>query len=202
MQNVDFSKRIRRETDPVEAGPTLHTKNRTYTFILAACLLAFTAGVMAGVQIMRVRGSDNIVRYPDSAPGEPRRVGTGSDDSTRETAHETASSNSEPEKHTFSETAPSRYLVKIGTYTPEDADKLSRRIAKIPELRDMSPLPCQGLKENPDRGLSFRITVPGSEKRDNLFLGCFRDPAQAHQALAALKRSGVAQSSTVLFEIE
>lgn len=195
MQNVDFSKRIRRDSQEVEVGPTNHSKNRTYTFVLAACILAFTAGLMAGVQIMRVRGSDNIVRFPDSAPGEPRRVGT------EEPARDTASN--EPEKHTsFSDTAPSRYLVKIGTYTPDEADKLSRRIAKIPELRDMPPMPCEGLKENPDRGLSFRITVPGSEKRDNLFLGCFRDPAQAHEALAALKKAGVAQSSTVLFEIE
>ncbi|MCE9600350.1 MAG: hypothetical protein K8S54_20500 [Spirochaetia bacterium] len=195
MQNVDFSKRIRRDSEQVDA-PTIHTKNRTYTFVLAACILAFTAGLMAGVQIMRVRGSDNIVRFPDNAPGEPRRVGT------EEPARDVSSTETEKQHTSFADTAPSRYLVKVGTFTPEEADKLSRRIAKIPELRDMSPLPCEGLKENPDRGLSFRITVPGSQKRDNLFLGCFRDPAQAHEAIAALKRSAVAPGSAVLFEIE
>jgi len=147
---------------------------------------------------MRVRGTDNIVKYPDAPAGEPHRVGLGVDEEGRDDPR----ADNKPSRNTFANSAPSRFLIKIGTFSREDADRLSRRIAKVPELKEIAPMPCQGLREDGDRSLSFRIAIKGQTK-ENLFLGCFRDAAQAHEALGALKNSSLSGANgAVIFEIE
>lgn len=205
MQNIDFSRKIRREPLVESEGSTSGIKNRAVVTTFALCILAFTVGIAAGVQIMRVRGTDSLVRFPDKASAHSEsRSSEKSADPEEPASDRSARVGTEPseEPAKMSDSSPSRYLIKVGTFPSADADRIARRIAKVPELKSIPPAPCKGLKEQSERGLAFRIAVKGQD-RENLFLGCFADPGAAHEALGQLKASGISQaSSAIVFEIE
>lgn len=190
MQNVDFSRRIK-HTESVENAQPAKFAERPGVRTAALVILAFTLGIAAGVQLMRVRGTDALVRYPD----QPRE--------NRPAAQRPESREPESLANAGAETGArrGRFLIKIGSFAPETADRLSRRISRIEAVSDTRPALCQGLKEDEGRGLLFRIQAEAG--KENLFLGCFETPARAHEVLEAVKSSDIAQAgSAVVFEIE
>lgn len=200
MQNVDFSRRIKHSPD---AGDTLaqplKLSNRAGVRTLAAVIVAFTLGIVAGVQIMRARGTESLVRYPD----QPRESAGPADRSTPNPASEEPRTlaNIADEPASRDSRPRGRYLIKVGSFSPESADRLARRLARIDAISEARPALCQGLKEANGRGLLFRIEA--EQGKENLFLGCFETPARAHEVLEAVKSSDIAQAgSAVVFEIE
>ncbi len=201
MQNIDFSRKIRREPVLEAERPDLGKKNRTVVTTLVLCILAFTLGLMAGVQLMRVRGTDSLVKNPDRPARTAEPEESPSNPSSAKPSR-VGVEDPDPSAERMADTAPAKYLIKVGTFSSADADRLARKIGKVAELKDVVPAPCKGLKEQSDRGLTFRIAVKG-EPRENVFLGCFADPGKAHEALSHLKGAGIPQAaSAVVFEIE
>jgi hypothetical protein len=199
MQNVDFSRRIKHSADVAEsAAQPLKLSDRAGVRTLAIAIVAFTIGIVAGVQLMRARGTESLVRYPDQ-PRESTSANRSGDSPPAEEPRSLANIADEPGPR--ENRARGRYLIKIGSFSPDSADRLAKRLARIEAISDTRPVLCQGLKEESGRGLLFRIEA--EQGKENLFLGCFETPARAHEVLEAVKSSDVAQaSSAVVFEIE
>jgi len=195
MQNVDFSRRIKHspESSELQAQP-MKMSERAGVRTLAIAIITFTLGIVAGVQITRVRGTEALVRYPDQ-PREAAR--SESPDSLANIANDEPPVRvTPPESHSRG-----RYLIKVGSFSPDAADRLARRLGRIGAVSETQPVLCQGLKEDNNRSLLFRIEA--DQGKENLFLGCFETPARAHEVLEALKASDVTQAgAAVVFEIE
>lgn len=162
---------------------------------LAIAIITFTLGIVAGVQITRVRGTESLVKYPDQ-PREAAR--SEAPESLANIAGEDPPAAQTPRTETR---ARGRYLIKVGSFAPDAADRLARRIGRIETVSETQPVLCHGLKEDNGRGLLFRIEA--EQGKENLFLGCFETPARAHEVLEALKASDVSQAlGAVVFEIE
>jgi hypothetical protein len=215
MQNIDFSSRINRPSpfqaahhlpsggrERTGAAPVTDIKrrNRNLVFVLALLILAFTLGMMAGIQLGYLRHVDeNLVTNPD--PGPAGAVG----DAAR-TAAGDSESFSNPGQAAGSEPASQdgRYLVKVGTFAPRAAELLAGRLNNHPDLAQAKPVRCKNVREStPGRYLAFRVKLNDATDRQNVFLGCFASEDAAREALDLASASGIpGLSGARLYEIE
>lgn len=205
MQNIDFSAHMRRtpgrpEPKPTIAAPAtpqdLKTRNRAYVWILALLIFAFTAGLVAGLQLGRLRHIEaNLVSHPDEERfGDPAETSVGSGTETESTSF--ANTGGDPDE--------GRFLIKAGTFTPNAAELLARRLNNLPELAQIKPVKCKNIRESePGRYLAFRVRLNDGSDRQNVFLGCFLSQGRAREALEAATASGLPGfSGARLYEIE
>lgn len=220
MQNVDFSPRLRRggaqRTAPAEApferpAPDLRQRNRNAVLFTAGAILIFTLGLVAGIQIGRLKRMDeSVVRYPDdrrpatarTAAAAPRETET----RTAATAPERQTTEAEtPATNSFanrSTAAP--YIIKLGSFRTEEARRLAARLNAIAGLEDIPTARCRGVSEAaPSRGAAFRVRAEGVAELENVFAGCFASADRAQEALQKIQRSGLPGASRArLYEIE
>ncbi len=189
------------------AGSTeIKRSNQVYVVALALALVAFTAGILAGMQLAGFRNLEKeIVKYPDGA--------------AHATSPETASAPvpapsvaGPPEAGvTLANAGPlagadglGKYLIKIGTFAPEDAERLVLQLNNIRELDPVLPLNCKHVKLTvPRRKLAFTIPLNEETPKKNVFVGCFGDQRQAGSVANILTSSGLPGTSQAkLYEIE
>ncbi len=206
MQNIDFSAHMRRtpgrpEPKQATAVPVpaheLRTRNRAYVWILVLLIFAFTAGLVAGLQIGRLRHIEaNLVSRPDE-----ERFGN-SDESTESAP--TSNTESTSFANTGGDPDEGRFLIKAGTFAPNAAELLARRLNNLPELAQIKPVKCKNIRESePGRYLAFRVRLNDGSDRQNVFLGCFLSQGRAREALEAATASGLpGLSGARLYEIE
>jgi hypothetical protein len=238
MQNIDFTARIQRggpwrggriesaEARPVVATPALpiqddvKRRNRTLAVWVAALILAFTGGLVAGIQLGRLKAMDeNVVRYPDggarrpvaatdagvnrpaegsASGGSPAPAPAASGDDVRRSTDGVALSN------LGGAPAGGRFLIKVGSFASDEAERLAARVNALPEFGAATAQRCRNVREtDAPRKLAFRTAAEGSRDVQNVFLGCFSSSDQARDALEKLRSSGVpGVSGARLYEIE
>jgi hypothetical protein len=211
MQNIDFSSRINRPS-PFQAAQApsdrsrgrasgapagdLRSRNRSLVFVLALLIVAFTLGMMAGIQLGYLRQVDeNLVtnRDPDRSDESRRESGAGTADFANAGAG--APPPEDPE---------GRYLVRVGTFAPRAAELLAERLNNHPDLTQAKPVRCKNVREStPGRYLAFRVKLDDGTDRQNVFLGCFLQEDAAREALDRAAASGIpGLSGARLYEIE
>lgn len=193
MQNIDFSRKIQKPRPSGSTVPEMHTdpvslkkNNRMYILILVSAIIAFTAGIVAGLQLKSLRAMDeNLVRYPDQNSG---RASESFSDTSRN-------------DNSIASRDPGSYLIKVGTYTTAESERIAAALSGIQGFSRIAPLPCRNVQETvPGRFLAFRIRI--SAEQHNVFLGCFSEKEKAQEALRTVKASGIdGVSGAKLFEI-
>ncbi|MCR9142443.1 MAG: hypothetical protein NXI24_09345 [bacterium] len=188
----------------VEAAPTgLKRRNRSLVLVLSLLILAFTVGMMAGIQLGYLRHVDaTLVKNPD--PGSESEVAK-RDGTTSFANTGTESSISSPEaREGLRDHMDGRYLVRVGSFAPRAAELLAGRLNNHPDLAQQKPVQCKNVRESrPDRYLAFRVKLGDGSDRQNVFLGCFRSQDAAREALDKAIASGIpGLSAARLFEIE
>lgn len=177
--------------------------NRVYVIALALALMAFTGGILAGMKLAEIRNLESsIVKYPDGARGPAASAPAASAPSNP--------SGGNSETVSLANTAPSanmlgKYLIKIGTFSPEESETLVLRLNSIRELDPVRPLNCKHVKQTVGgRKLAFSIPLKeGEVERKNVFVGCFDDQAQAGSVVNIVTSSGLPGTSNAkLYEIE
>ena len=177
--------------------------NRVYVIALALALMAFTGGILAGMKLAEIRNLESsIVKYPDGARGPAASAPAASAPSNP--------SGGNSETVSLANTAPSanmlgKYLIKIGTFSPEESETLVLRLNSIRELDPVRPLNCKHVKQTVGgRKLAFSIPLKeGEVERKNGFVGCFDDQAQAGSVVNIVTSSGLPGTSNAkLYEIE
>lgn len=234
MQNIDFTARIQRggpwrggriesaEARPVAASGAppiqddVKRRNRTLAVWVAALILAFTAGLVAGIQLGRLKAMDeSVVRYPDGGGRQPvagarANQGTGTSDGGAASAPDEAADGARSPASGVALSnlgdAPSsgRFLIKIGSFASDEAERLAARVNALPEFGAAAVQRCRNVREtDTPRKLAFRTAAEGSRDVQNVFLGCFSSSGQARDALEKLRSSGVpGVSGARLYEIE
>lgn len=226
MQNIDFSSRLNRSSpfQAVHANPQsrqaggvadvpvdIKRRNRNMVFVLALLILAFTVGMMAGIQLGYLRHVDEtLVKHPDpdstDVAGESSAE-QGATTSFSNTGADSASQNAlegTADQEGNAGRVEGRYLVRIGTFAPRAAELLAGRLNNHPDLAQAKPVRCKNVRESaPGRYLAFRVKLGDDTDRQNVFLGCFRSEDAAREALDAAIASGIpGLSAARLFEIE
>lgn len=191
------------------AGSTeIKRSNQVYVVAVALALVAFTAGILAGMQLAGFRNLEKeIVKYPDGA-AHAAPAGPVSDFAPTSAAPGTTG----PETGlSLANAAPvpgneglGKYLIKIGTFAPEDAERLVLQLNNIRELDPVLPLNCKHVKLTvPRRKLAFTIPLNEETPKKNVFVGCFADQRQAGSVANILTSSGLPGTSQAkLYEIE
>lgn len=200
MQNVDYSRRIRRPAhEPndtssggglLAAGPDSRAKSRLYALAVGLSLLTFAGGIVLGLQLGRVRSMESgIVKNPDRPKSEGKTPGEGP-------------TFSDPGQG--SENTSARFLVRVGSFPGAHAEKLANRLNNIPELAGLKPQACNDVKESvPGRYAAFRTRVADGSGRQNVLVGCFASEDRAREALGIILSSNIPEaSSSRIFEIE
>ncbi|MEQ9366250.1 MAG: hypothetical protein RIF32_18570 [Leptospirales bacterium] len=188
----------------VEAAPTgLKSRNRNMVLVLALLILAFTVGMMAGIQLGYLRHVDaTLVKNPDPGSGGANQGGS---TSFANPGAKTGGDVSSPEaQEGLLDHLDGRYLVRVGTFAPRAAELLAGRLNNHPDLAQAKPVQCKNVRESsPGRYLAFRVKARDGTERQNVFLGCFRSQDAAREALDAAIASGIpGLSAARLFEIE
>lgn len=221
MQNIDFTNRINRgspraapfmsgatvHADPVSPGAasgggSLKRRNRSTILVLALLILAFTVGMMAGIQLGYLRHVDaTLVKNPDPDP-DANTAKRG--DSTSFSNVGSADANSPHAKEALADHLDGRYLVRVGTFAPRAAELLAGRLNNHPDLAQSKPVRCKNVSEvKPERYLAFRVKLEDGSNRQNVFLGCFRSEDAARDALTTAMNSGIpGLSAARLYEID
>ncbi len=201
MQNVDYSRRIRRpahEPNDTSSGGGLlaggpdssRAKSRLYALAVGLSLLTFAGGIVLGLQLGRVRSMESgILKNPDRPKSEQKTPGDGP-------------TFSDPGQST--EHGPARFLVRVGSFPGVQAEKLANRLNNIPELAGLKPEACSDVKESvPGRYAAFRTRVSDASGRQNVLVGCFTSEDKARDALGIILSSNIPEStSSRIFEIE
>ncbi len=226
MQNIDFSSRINRPS-PFQGGPqhgsglprheasafavgatvtaepvSLKRRNRTIVLVLALLILAFTVGMMAGIQLGYLRHVDaTLVKNPDPGSGGSATSGGGTAFANTSANADVSSPNA---REALRDHMDGRYLVRVGTFAPRAAELLAGRLNNHPDLAQAKPVQCKNVRESsPGRYLAFRVKLGDGSNRQNVFLGCFRSEDAAREALDTAIASGIpGLSAAKLFEIE
>ncbi|MBX7056432.1 MAG: hypothetical protein K1X75_00090 [Leptospirales bacterium] len=215
MQNVDFSPRLRRASSirslpEAPAAPSsaldLRRSNRSIVALAAGGILIFTLGLVAGIQIGRLKNLDEtVVRYPDgrrnSAP-PPHAT-----PAPERSAPQPAAVNDRPggaQSVLANQPEAGRFIIKLGSFRSSEAARLSDRLNAIAGLESVATTPCRGVQEPArQRGAAFRVGAAGRRELENVFAGCFRSAATAQAALEQIQRSGVPGASRArVYEIE
>lgn len=206
MQNIDFSRKIRRpetprldEHTPRPQGGELRKTNRIWAFAGAACIIAFTLGILAGIQIKSIKTfEDSVASRPDE-----RRSGTQARDSESLESFANRGEN-DPPLNPPAARGTGGFIIKIGTFETQKSERLTSMLNGVPELGQTRPLMCKNVNEAvPDRYLAFRTRVNDTTGRQNVFLGCFADRESARTALRFALASGIeGVSGARIFEIE
>lgn len=221
MQNIDFSSRINRnspfqathnkpqsatERGPIDAGPAgIKRRNRNMVLVLALLILAFTVGMMAGIQLGYLRHVDaTLVKNPDpgsESQGVAAETQNGGSTSFSNVGTDTSSTHAQ---EGLRDHLDGRYLVRVGTFAPRAAELLAGRLNNHPDLAQAKPVQCKNVRESaPGRYLAFRVKLGDGTERQNVFLGCFRSEDSARETLDAAIASGIpGLSAARLFEIE
>ena len=227
MQNIDFSSRINRPSPfatggrpvptsvatPVGAaghempapasGGDLKRRNRNMVFVIALLILAFTVGLMAGIQLGYLRYVDqSLVKNPD--PETATQTADNSSNSSGESGTSSFANTSPHTEEAIADHIDGRYLVRVGTFAPRAAELLAGRLNNHPDLAQSKPVRCKSVRESsPGRYLAFRVKLDDGSDRQNVFLGCFRSEDAARRALDTAIASGIpGLSAARLFEIE
>lgn len=198
MQNVDYSRRIRKPGGwgPEEGEPVLTTdsgvkaKNRLYATALALVMVAFAAGLFLGVQLAKVKNiEESIVKNPDKPLKD-------TSDSTSGRGDSSFADNGE--------TGEGRFLIKVGAFGAAQAEKVTSRLNSIPEVAQTKPLACRDIHESvPDRYMAFRTKVNDNTNRQNVIVGCFSSETKARQLLTMLASSSIPEAAAArVYEIE
>lgn len=224
MQNIDFSHRIARPNalKSGESHPFITEARRPFltsgTLLFSVAILAFAVGILSGFQINRFSQAENsVIRYPEKdlrQEGSDRSAfaNTAPTDSpsevpsSAETTPATGSDRFEEKKassdeHRDSVAAKGRYIIKIGTFSAGDADRITSKLNNVSEIAQTTPAMCEGIQESvPDRYLAFRSRAGSSE---SVFIGCFREEWKAREILELLKEKRLSGTGGArLFEIE
>lgn len=219
MQNIDFTNRINRGS-PFQGGATVHAdpvssntagngslkrRNRSTILVLALLILAFTVGMMAGIQLGYLRHVDaTLVKNPDPNPDAVASA-DGKNGSSTSFANVSAADVSSPHaKEALADHLDGRYLVRVGTFAPRAAELLAGRLNNHPDLAQSRPVRCKNVRESsPGRYLAFRVKLEDGSERQNVFLGCFRSEDAARDALTTAVNSGIpGLSAARLYEID
>lgn len=185
--------------------------NRAYVIAVAFALIAFTGGILAGMQLAKFRAlEDDIVKYPDgagrsaAAPApSSAAAGTASGSGSM-----TSLANAAPrtDADSAADANMGRYLIKIGTFEPEDAERLAGQLNAIRELDPVRPLNCKHVTQTvPGRRLAFTypLSGDGEQEKKNVFVGCFADQEQAGAIRNVIGNSGLPGTSQAkLYEIQ
>jgi len=195
MQNVDFSRMIRQrpavDSAPVysAATPERRSSNRAYVTAFIMALLAFALGVLAGLRLSD-RTTQNPVVYPDKAqsfantrPPAPTEV--------------------VPEKPAAA-TGGARYLIKLGTFSPTEAEKLTEQLNSLTALDGLQIENCKHVDvKRKENEMAFSIPLKAGTPRSNVFLGCFSNRDLAVGTVEIVTGSGLPGTSQAkLYEIE
>lgn len=237
MQNIDFTARIQRggpwrggrienaEARPLAASAAapiqddVKRRNRTLAVWVAALILAFTAGLVAGIQLGRLKAMDeSVVRYPDGGgrqavaganAGANRATGGPTTGGASASGSESADGGPNPASGVALSNlgdgpAGGRFLIKVGSFAADEAERLAARVNALPEFGAAAVQRCRNVREtDTPRKLAFRTAAEGSRDVQNVFLGCFSSSGQARDALEKLRSSGVpGVSGARLYEIE
>ncbi|MCB1306906.1 MAG: hypothetical protein KDK30_01940 [Leptospiraceae bacterium] len=197
MQNLDFSPRIKRYTAtqniPADAGlpprpesEGIRRINRSYVVIISLIVFAFTLGLLGGMKIQRMVAEDRsvLVNPDDQNPRYNPDAGN---------RNEGGASFSNQSSATLEE---GRFLIKIGTFNSDEAERLTIKLNQIPELVQMKPYPCTGVRESGERHYpAFRVPVQAADGKENVFLGCFLSDQKQLSAMQILREKGVPGTS-------
>lgn len=195
MQNVDFSRMIRQRpaerVDDNNFNPAIQqrrTSNRAYVTAFILALLAFALGVLAGLRLGD-RLDKNMVVYPDKSA---QKFANKPEEVNENTAPAASASGA------------GKYLIKLGTFTPGEADKLTEQLNGLSSLDGLKVDDCRQveLKRRPGE-LAFTIPLKTGVPRSNVFLGCFSSRDLAVGTVEIVTSSGLPGTSQAkLYEIE
>lgn len=195
MQNLDFSNRIHTRpvvAEEVEAIPEKSMK-RSFsgiTLFISIAAITYSLGIITGIQLNQFsKIEDGIVKYPD-----------GKKSSVKERESTQSFSNISEDSKSIS--VDGTFLIKVGTFTESDAEKLTESLNQKHDLNRIKPVPCRGVKESvPERGIAFRTQAKSSGQ--NIFLGCFSELKQAENAANLLKSLKIPGTGGArIFELE
>lgn len=200
MQNIDYSRKVRSsgpqpgwsrvETGPGGAGASgvpeqmgVRAKNRFFSVVAGVGMLMFTLGVIGGFQLNRLKHIEqNLVRYPDENRKEMVQQ-------SRQITKESRFANTDP--GAMDRSAVGRYIIHLGVFDQDQAEKLTSSLNNIPELAGRKPDLCKDFNETvPNRYLSFRSSA-GKKTRQNVYVGCFSEAEEASRYLDIVKRSNL-----------
>lgn len=183
-----------RPADPAPAyttgTPERRSSNRAYVTAFILALLAFALGVLAGLRLSD-RTRENPIVYPDKK-GQ-----------SFANARPPATTEVLPEKPAAAPTG-ARYLIKLGTFSPTEAEKLTEQLNNLTALDGLQIENCKhvDVKRKNDE-LAFSIPLKAGNPRSNVFLGCFSNRDLAVGTVEIVTGSGLPGTSQAkLYEIE
>ena len=215
-----------RPDDSVSAVPPWSRWRLAGLFAVGVAAAAFIGGLSLGIKIGRYgQEEDRIVRNastaggmvapgrssaalerpalpeqpPGSGPSGPRSTGTVAPSGP--SGRESLSNSGRSEERAGDN--PGRYVILLGTYSPEGADRLYRKLRAIPRLRRLQYHSCRAMSEAGGRGGIFQLTHPQNRSLRRVYVGCHRNLHEANEALALLKAEGLLDSTNAqLIDIE
>ncbi len=87
-----------------------------------------------------------------------------------------------------------RYVVLLGSYSPEGGRRLVSRLRAMDGIRTRSFQACPAMSEANGSG-AFLLTHPHNRTLRRVYVGCFRGLRDANEVLALLKREGLLDST-------
>jgi hypothetical protein len=192
----------------------LKRKNRFLVFLVSTAMITFTLGILAGLQLNRVRHiEENLIRYPDEKRPDFNQAAAGSNrtENRISSINNGSSGNREVEGNTDSVSFANRgvesassddrengsFIIKVGVFDPDRAEALASRLNNLPEIAQTKPYGCRKISESiPDRYLSFRTSSRSTQGKQNVMIGCFLDVDSAREILDVVMKSGLSGTTT------
>ena len=221
----------RAEAAPEAGGPGAGSWSRWKTATVVTVIIAgaaFVGGLSLGLRLGRYgQEEDRIVRNaarsaggapstsartpaPESLPGasgNPR----GAAPPTAGLAHGRASgevrdslaNRSRADSGTGAAQEAGRYVILLGSYSPEGAERLLGRLKRIPRLRRAGYHNCRAMTEAGSKEGVFQLTHPHNRALRRVYVGCHRDLREANAVLSVLRQEGLLDSTNAqLIDIE
>lgn len=96
-----------------------------------------------------------------------------------------------------------RYVILLGSYSPDGAAKLTTKLKGIAALRRVPYSACRAMSEARPGESVFRLTHPRNRTLERVYVGCYDSLRAADAALRLLKQEGLLSSTSAqLIDIE
>ncbi len=220
MQDLDFSTQISGKavqssrTKQIESPEKLKSKRRVRTTeILSGSKLAsfliisslcFSGGIIAGIGVQKSRQIEGelqfkIDRKSDPSPSSRKAIGFASKRNSRYNASQDSFGKDEQNILSLKNPSPApkgSYLIKVGTYTLSNAQKVIDSLSLVEELKNEKVQECAHIQRNSLlTHISFMVAVPNSQDKTNVFIGCYQDADSAKKVLSLLLLASIPQTS-------
>lgn len=179
MQNVDFSRQVKKTAPMPGTRESGEHANRCYFFALVVSLLFFSGGVYAGLQLHRIQHiEENLVRYPD----QEQKTESSSEHGSSSFSNIASGSQDEEGK----------YIIYAGAHDGRKAARLAGELNGLPGLQRVQALPCKNMDEDPsERPTVFRTASSKGDELQDVYAGCFSGKDEGNRILEEIRRSSV-----------